>query len=146
ELVFRKLYAQLHTTAEKKAFLAKKVEDDLDMVCTRMQWAFFEKKFYETRREGDLTAEEAGDLWMEELKERAGPSYRAAKGQQHSWTRVPHFFNDPFYAYTYPVGALISKRLFQVYDEGKISDFKPRYAEALKAGLTKTPEELLQPF
>ncbi|MDQ5807911.1 MAG: M3 family metallopeptidase, partial [Actinomycetota bacterium] len=59
------------------------------------------------------------------------------------WSYVPHFVNTPGYVYAYAYGQLLALSVYRRYeDEGE--SFVPAYLELLRAGGSRSPEELGQ--
>ncbi len=144
-LTFRKLLDNTSDRRERKALLARKVEDMINTVVRQIAFYQFERKVHTARKEGELTAEQIGELWLSVQQESLGPAIRISEGYESWWTYVPHFIHSPFYVYAYAFGDCLVNSLYAVYqnaDEG----FQDKYFELLKAGGTKHHSELLKPF
>ena len=144
-LTFRSLLAQTHDPLARKAMLAGKVEDMINTVVRQIAFYSFERKLHLKRREGELTADDIGALWLEVQTESLGPAIRIGEGYETFWTYIPHFIHSPFYVYAYAFGDCLVNSLYGVYE--KASDgFVERYFAMLSAGGTKHHSELLAPF
>lgn len=144
-LTFRKLLEATTDPRERKAMLARKVEDMINTVVRQIAFYEFERKVHTARKEGELTAEQIGELWLSVQEESLGPAIRISEGYETWWTYIPHFIHSPFYVYAYAFGDCLVNSLYAVYqnaDEG----FQAKYFELLKAGGTKHHSELLKPF
>jgi oligoendopeptidase F len=144
-LTFRKLLDQAPSKRERKALLAAKVEDMLNTVVRQVAFYTFERKVHEERREGELTSERLGELWLDVQRESLGPAIDIKPGYETFWCYIPHFIHAPFYVYAYAFGDCLVNSLYAVYenaDEG----FAERYLDMLAAGGTKHHKELLAPF
>lgn len=144
-LTFRKLLDNTSDRRERKALLARKVEDMINTVVRQIAFYQFERKVHTARKEGELTSEQIGELWLSVQQESLGPAIRISEGYESWWTYVPHFIHSPFYVYAYAFGDCLVNSLYAVYqnaDEG----FQDKYFELLKAGGTKHHSELLKPF
>ncbi len=144
-LTFRKLLEATTDRRERKAMLARKVEDMINTVVRQIAFYEFERKVHTARKEGELTAEQIGKLWLSVQEESLGPAIRISEGYETWWTYIPHFIHSPFYVYAYAFGDCLVNSLYAVYqnaDEG----FQAKYFELLKAGGTKHHSELLKPF
>ena len=144
-LTFRKLLADAPTPAEKKVMLAGKVEDMINTVVRQIAFYDFECKLHDARREGELTPDQIGDLWMSVQGESLGPAFTFMEGYESFWAYIPHFVHSPFYVYAYAFGDGLVNALYAVYEEGD-PDFQAKYFEMLKAGGSKHHKELLAPF
>jgi oligoendopeptidase F len=144
-LTFRKLLAGAKDDAQKKVLLAGKVEDMINTVVRQIAFYDFECKLHDARREGELTPEDIGTLWMSIQGESLGPAFTFMDGYESFWAYIPHFVHSPFYVYAYAFGDGLVNALYAVYEEGD-PGFQEKYFEMLKAGGSKHHSELLAPF
>ncbi|WP_149745609.1 M3 family oligoendopeptidase [Rhizobium sp. RU35A] len=144
-LTFRALLERTTDRRERKAMLAQKVEDMINTVVRQIAFYDFERKVHTARREGELTAEQIGELWLSVQSESLGPAIRISEGYETWWTYIPHFIHSPFYVYAYAFGDCLVNSLYAVYQNAE-SGFQQKYFELLKAGGTKHHSELLAPF
>ena len=144
-LTFRSLLDQTKDKRERKAMLAQKVEDMINTVVRQIAFYEFERKVHTARKEGELTAEQIGELWLSVQAESLGPAIRISEGYETYWAYIPHFIHSPFYVYAYAFGDCLVNSLYAVYQQAE-SGFQEKYFEMLKAGGTKHHSELLQPF
>ncbi|TYO91623.1 M3 family oligoendopeptidase [Oceanicella actignis] len=144
-LTFRKLLAAQTDPRRRKALLAGKVEDMINTVVRQIAFYDFESRVHEARREGELTAERIGRIWLDVQSESLGPAFEFAPGYENFWTYVPHFIHSPFYVYAYAFGDGLVNALYAVYEEGD-PDFERKYFDLLAAGGAKSYRELLAPF
>jgi oligoendopeptidase F len=143
-LTFRSLLAQAGPD-QKRAMLAAKVEDMINTVVRQIAFYSFERKLHEARREGELTAEQIGELWMSVQGESLGPAIALREGYETFWAYIPHFVHSPFYVYAYAFGDCLVNSLYGVYQNAE-SGFVEKYFALLSAGGTKHHSELLAPF
>ena len=144
-LTFRKLLAETTAAKERKAMLAGKVEDMLNTVVRQIAFYSFERRVHEARRQGELTADQLGAIWMEVQAESLGPAIELKPGYEVFWTYIPHFINSPFYVYAYAFGDCLVNSLYGLYQESH-PGFVEKYFDMLKAGGSKHHSELLAPF
>jgi oligoendopeptidase F len=144
-LTFRALLAKTKDRAERKAMLAQKVEDMINTVVRQIAFYEFERKLHTARKEGELTAEQIGELWLSVQSDSLGPAIRISEGYENWWTYIPHFIHSPFYVYAYAFGDCLVNSLYAVY-QNAAEGFQQKYFELLKAGGTKHYAELLKPF
>jgi oligoendopeptidase F len=149
-LTFRALLEKTTDKRERKAMLAQKVEDMINTVVRQIAFYQFERKLHTARKEGELTAEQIGELWLSVQNESLGPAIKISEGYETWWTYIPHFIHSPFYVYAYAFGDCLVNSLYAVYqnaapNSGK-GGFQDKYFELLKAGGTKHHSELLKPF
>jgi oligoendopeptidase F len=144
-LTFRKLLDQAPSARERKALLAAKVEDMLNTVVRQIAFYCFERQVHTERREGELTSERLGEIWMDVQRESLGPAIELKPEYETFWSYIPHFIHAPFYVYAYAFGDCLVNSLYAVYEKAD-AGFAERYLEMLSAGGTKHHRELLKPF
>ncbi|SSC71904.1 unnamed protein product [Ciceribacter sp. T2.26MG-112.2] len=144
-LTFRTLLDRTADSKERKAMLAQKVEDMINTVVRQIAFYEFERKVHTARKEGELTAEKIGELWLSVQSESLGPAIRISEGYESWWAYIPHFIHSPFYVYAYAFGDCLVNSLYAVYQNAE-EGFQQKYFELLKAGGTKHHSELLAPF
>ncbi|WP_434055410.1 MAG: M3 family oligoendopeptidase [Roseibium sp.] len=144
-LTFKSLLAKADNPQTRKIMLASKAEDMINTVVRQIAFYSFERKVHTERRNGELTADKIGELWMSVQGESLGPAIKLNEGYETFWTYIPHFIHSPFYVYAYAFGDCLVNSLFAVYEDAE-TGFQEKYFELLKAGGTKHHSELLAPF
>jgi oligoendopeptidase F len=144
-LTFQRLLGATADRRERKAMLAAKVEDMINTVVRQIAFYTFERKVHTERRNGELTAEQIGEIWRAVQGESLGPAIDLAPGYETFWTYIPHFIHSPFYVYAYAFGDCLVNSLYAVYEKAH-QGFAERYLDMLAAGGTKHHSELLKPF
>jgi len=144
-LTFRALLDSTTEPRERKALIAGKVEDMINTVVRQIAFYSFERKVHEARRQGELTSDQLGEMWMSVQAESLGPAIDLAPGYEVFWTYIPHFIHSPFYVYAYAFGDCLVNSLYGLYREAH-PGFVQKYFEMLKAGGSKHHSELLAPF
>ena len=144
-LTFRKMLDAAKDQQERKVLLAGKVEDMINTVVRQIAFYDFECKLHAARREGELTPEDIGALWMSVQGESLGPAFEFMDGYDSFWAYIPHFVHSPFYVYAYAFGDGLVNALYAVYEENP-DGFQDKYFDMLRAGGSKHHKELLAPF
>ena len=144
-LTFKRLLAQTRNAKERQALLAGKVEDMINTVVRQIAFYSFERAIHTERRNGELTAERIGEIWLSVQGESLGPAIEIKPGYETYWMYIPHFIHSPFYVYAYAFGDCLVNSLYAVYENAS-EGFADRYLAMLSAGGTKHYSELLQPF
>ncbi|MEQ9042090.1 MAG: M3 family oligoendopeptidase [Silicimonas sp.] len=144
-LTFKRLLRNAPSAKERKVLLAGKVEDMINTVVRQIAFYDFECKLHDARRQGELTPDDIGELWMSVQGESLGPAFTFMEGYEVFWAYIPHFVHSPFYVYAYAFGDGLVNALYAAYEEGD-ADFQKKYFEMLKAGGSKHHKELLAPF
>jgi oligoendopeptidase F len=144
-LTFKALLAETIDVSERRAMLVSKVEDMINTVVRQIAFYSFERRLHTERREGELTSERIGQIWLEVQGESLGPAIHFGPGYETFWAYIPHFIHSPFYVYAYAFGDCLVNSLFAVYEDAE-TGFQEKYFNLLKAGGTKHHKELLAPF
>ena len=144
-LTFKRLLSQTKNAKQRQALLAGKVEDMINTVVRQIAFYSFERAIHTERRNGELTAERIGEIWMSVQQESLGPAIDIKPGYENFWMYIPHFIHSPFYVYAYAFGDCLVNSLYAVYENAQ-EGFAERYLAMLAAGGTKHYSELLMPF
>jgi oligoendopeptidase F len=144
-LTFRAMLDGAADKRERKVMLAQKVEDMINTVVRQIAFYSFERDVHLERKNGELTSDRLGEIWLKVQSESLGPAIRLGPGYETFWTYIPHFIHSPFYVYAYAFGDCLVNSLYAVYEKAE-SGFQEKYFAMLKAGGTKRHKELLAPF
>jgi oligoendopeptidase F len=143
-LVFERLLAQA-APDDRRALLAGKIEDGINTVVRQIAFHRFETRFHDARKNGELSVDHIGGLWLEIMGESLGPAVKLNRGYEFYWAYISHFVHAPFYVYAYTFGNLLVEGLMAAraaHPQG----FAPLYEDLLAAGGTRTYVEALKPF
>jgi oligoendopeptidase F len=141
-LVFEKLVAGA-TEKDQLALYASKIEGIFATVFRQAAMFSFERRCHVARREeGELTPEQFGDIWQEELQTMFGNSVKLGDQHRSWWSYVSHFIAVPFYVYAYSFGELL---VLSLYQRAKVEgpSFAGKYIELLRLGGSRSPQELM---
>jgi len=144
-LTFKRLLSQTKNARQRQALLAGKVEDMINTVVRQIAFYTFERAIHTERKNGELTAERIGQIWLSVQGESLGPAIDIRPGYENFWMYIPHFIHSPFYVYAYAFGDCLVNSLYAVYENAS-EGFAERYLAMLAAGGTKHYSELLMPF
>ncbi|MBV9457212.1 MAG: M3 family oligoendopeptidase [Bradyrhizobium sp.] len=144
-LTFRRLLSQTRDAKQRQALLAGKVEDMINTVVRQIAFYSFERAVHTERKNGELTAERIGQIWLSVQGESLGPAIEIKPGYENFWMYIPHFIHSPFYVYAYAFGDCLVNSLYGAYEHAA-DGFAERYLAMLAAGGTKHYSELLKPF
>ncbi|MCU0944447.1 MAG: M3 family oligoendopeptidase, partial [Rubritepida sp.] len=145
-LTFRAMLDAETDRGRRRLLLAGKVEDMLNTVVRQIAFYRFETLLHDARREGELSQERIGELWMQVQTESLGPAFEFTPDYSVYWAYIPHFVHSPFYVYAYAFGDCLVNALYGVYRDGAVPDFENKYLDMLRAGGTLRHKELLAPF
>ncbi|NBC33405.1 MAG: M3 family oligoendopeptidase [Alphaproteobacteria bacterium] len=144
-LTFRRLMAAESDPRRRRAMLAQKVEDMLNTVVRQTAFFEFERRLHSERREGELSVERLGEIWLDVQRESLGPALRFDQAYGVWWSYIPHFIHAPFYVYAYAFGDCLVNSLYAVYEQNP-DGFAETYLAMLRAGGTLRHRDLLAPF
>jgi oligoendopeptidase F len=141
-LVFNRLLAESATPESRLSLLAESIEGSIATVFRQTAMNHFEELVHTARREdGELSVDRFNELWAQSQEAMLGDSVALTDGYRSWWSYVPHFISTPGYVYAYAYGQLLALSIYKRYvDEGP--SFVPSYLELLRAGGSKSPEEL----
>ena len=142
-LVFQRLMQQEDNPRNKLAMLVSKIDDTLATVFRQTAMNRFEHRIHTARREqGELSAEQLGDFWLETQQAMFQGSVTLGEHYRHWWSYIPHFLHTPGYVYAYSFGELLVLALYARYlEEG--AAFPAKYLGLLAAGGSDWPHVLV---
>ena len=150
QLVFQSILNAEKDANRRKIMIANKVEDMLNTVVRQIAFCGFETSVHAERKQGELTAERIGEIWMDVQRESLGPALQFDDEYANYWMYIPHFIHSPFYVYAYAFGDCLVNALYAEYQTQSASDnakdFEQKYINMLRAGGTLRHKELLAPF
>jgi oligoendopeptidase F len=141
-LVFEKLVAGA-TDKDRLALYAGKIEGVFATVFRQAAMFSFERRCHHLRRkEGELTPEQFGNVWQEEIQAMFGNSVKLGDQHRSWWSYVSHFVSVPFYVYAYSFGELL---VLSLYQRAKVEgpNFADKYIELLRLGGSRSPQDLM---
>lgn len=144
-LTFKALLEKTTNKDQRRSLLASKVDDMINTVVRQIAFYDFEYQVHTRRRDGELTAEDLGKIWLETQAEALGSAVQLDPLVGCYWGYISHFIRSPFYVYAYAFGDCLVNSLYAVYESGS-PNFTERYLDLLKAGGSKRYPELLAPF
>src|SRR3990167_2803853 len=144
-LTFQSLLKTAPDKATRKAMLAGKVEDMLNTVVRQIAFYDFDQRLHMARRQGELTPDAIGEIWMAVQTESLGPAFTYDDEYRAYWSYIGHFIHSPFYVYAYAFGDCLVNSLYAAY-QSQPEGFQGKYLDMLKAGGVKRHKELLAPF
>ena len=138
----KRLLSMIDDPNERFALLASTLEDSIATVFRQVAMNRFEDACHTARRtEGELSVARFGELWADSQTALLGDSVEVTDGYRTWWSYVPHFMGSPGYVYAYAYGQLLALSVYARY-EAEGDAFVPAYLDLLRAGGSKTPQEL----
>ena len=141
-VTFGRLLGTVTDPAERLTLLASNLEDQIATVFRQIAMNRFENAMHTARREeGELAVERLNELWFDSQTAMLGDSVEVTDGYRSWWSYIPHFIGTPGYVYAYAYGQLLALSVYARYEE-EGSGFVASYLDLLRAGGSKSPEEL----
>jgi oligoendopeptidase F len=142
-LTFKRLFALEEDPQRRLNLLAGRIEDSIATVFRQIAMNRFEDSVHNGRRqEGELAADRLEELWLKAQRDLFADSIDI-EGYGTWWSYIPHFMGTPGYVYAYAYGFLFALTIFRKYEVEGESLVEP-YFELLRAGGSKTPQELAE--
>ena len=145
-MVGESLFNELKTKQEKLHFMDFRLQEFFGTIFRQITYINFEKEVHSIiDTEKNLTSKDLNRIWQEKNRQQYGEIVELEKeiSKNSGFLAIPHIFHTPFYCYSYAFGNILSFSLYQKYQEhGK--NFIKDYKEILKAGGSKTPQDLLK--
>ncbi|MED4779978.1 oligoendopeptidase F [Brevibacillus choshinensis] len=144
-LLFKSMYAQAKTKAEKMYLLNHYLENFRSTLFRQTQFAEFEKAIHDKEQSGEsLNAEAIKKIYLDINKKYYGKDMVSDDEIAMEWARVSHFYNYKYYVYQYSTSFAASQALAkQIMDEGKPAVDRIR-TNFLEAGNSAPPIEVLK--
>lgn len=140
-LISENLLKFADSTDLKIKALVRQIDDAYATTVKQAYYSLFEVKAHDmvNSRVG-ASVEDLSNLYYENLNEQLGGSVFVAEYMKNNWLTVPHFFDNPFYCYSYAFGYLLTQALYSKYEETG-DDFVSKFENILKAGGAISPKD-----
>lgn len=138
------------TTDPKERFLLLQhaVDSIVGTFYTQVLFADYELQAHRLVEQGKpVTAEALSGIYAGLLKDYYGDAITVDDLYKYTWTRIPHFFNTPYYVYQYATCFASSAKLFKDMTTGDDAGKKAateRYLTLLRSGGNDHPMKQLQ--
>ena len=133
---------------ERVALLTRAINSIDQTFYTQTMWADFEMRMHEAVEQGmPMTAESIAELYNNLQNEYYGDAVTVDPYYHYVWTRIPHFYNTPYYVYKYATCYATSAKLaadIMSKDKKVKAAGLDRYMTLLKSGGSDYPMELLK--
>jgi oligoendopeptidase F len=141
-VTFGRLLAESTDPNARLALLAESLEGQIATVFRQIAMNRFENAVHTHRREiGELSTEDLADAWESTQRAMLGDAVEITPGYRSWWSYIPHFIGSPGYVYAYAYGQLLALAVYARY-EAEGPTFVPAYLDLLRAGGSRSPEEL----
>jgi len=143
-IVLERLLTDAPDAAARLSLLAESLDGAVAAVFRQVAMNRFEDRIHHRRREqGELSVDTFAELWQETQADLLGDSVEPSDEYSSWWSYVPHFIDTPGYVYAYAYGHLLALSVYRRYEEAG-EEFVPSYLDLLRAGGSRSPEDLGQ--
>ncbi|GHS93147.1 oligoendopeptidase F [Alphaproteobacteria bacterium] len=140
KLVYDHLLVHTSKRREKIELMCAYLDDVMNTVVRQVAFFRFEQKAHRLRQERELTSQDLDKIWRETQAEALEPALEIHPCTDRFWAYIHHFFESPFYVYSYAFGRLFVEALYQEYVKNKAA-FVPKYEKMLASGGTLRYDE-----
>src|SRR3954467_8163762 len=142
-------YMLEHSTdpTERIVLLQHAIDNIPGTFFTQVMFADFEVRAHQlVERDQPMTAETLTEIYTQLLKDYYGDAIDLNTYTGITWSRIPHFFNSPYYVYQYATCfASAAKLAKEIMGGGPAAvDARDRFLNLLRAGGSDYPMELLR--
>lgn len=147
-LLLEKLLAESKDPKERFLLLQHAIDAIVGTFYTQVLFADFEYRAHALAEQGKpLTADVFGNLYADLLKSYYGDAVTHDELYRYTWTRIPHFYNSPYYVYQYATCFASSAQLYKAMNTGSPAEraaATERYLTLLESGGDDHPMEQLR--
>jgi oligoendopeptidase F len=143
KLLLKKLLGSIENPAERVALIEKQLDAIHGTFFLQTMMADFEMRAHQLVEQGEgITADRLTSLWKETVSAYFGDVIPEDDPYMHSWARIPHLYNSPFYVYKYATSLAASASFMKQMQEDPTT--VDRYLELLKSGGNDYPMNQLR--
>jgi oligoendopeptidase F len=136
--LLNKLLENTSDPKERFLLLQHAVDSIVGTFYTQVLFADYELQAHQLAEQGKpVTAEVLNGIYMKLLKDYYGDAVVLDDMYKYTWTRIPHFYNSPYYVFQYATCFASSAKLFKdmtTGDSSARSAATARYLDLLKSG------------
>jgi oligoendopeptidase F len=146
-LLLEYMLARSTDPVERIVLLQHAIDNITGTFYTQVMFADYELRAHRlTEQDQPITAEILTSTYTQLLKDYYGDAIDMNQYTGITWSRIPHFFNSPYYVYQYATCfASAAKIARQIMSGGRdAADARDRFLNLLRAGGSDYPMELLR--
>lgn len=137
-LLLERMLARTADPRERFLLLQKAADAIVGTFYTQVLFADFELQAHRLVEQGKpVTADVLGAIYLKLLADYYGDAVAIDEAYKYTWTRIPHFYNSPYYVYQYATCFASSAKLFRDMTTGGAGSRAAatrRYLTLLKSG------------
>ena len=139
-LLTRMLLDREQDPAVRRSLLCAKIEDIIATTFRQTVLTRFELRLHEERKNGLLSNDRIGQIWLEENARLFGDAVDMIPSYRWGWSYISHFIHSRFYCYSYTFAELLVLALYRKYRE-QGDGFKAGYRRLLESGGSLSPAD-----
>jgi oligoendopeptidase F len=147
-LLLEFMLAKAASREERIVLLAHAIDGIAGTFYNQVLFADFELEAHRlVEKDQPITSDTLSGIYSRLLGEYWGDALSPDARAQHTWARIPHFFQSPYYVYQYATCFASTAKLMEAISGGDrpaASDAVRRYLDLLRAGGSDHPMQLLQ--
>jgi oligoendopeptidase F len=147
-LLLRKLLETITDPKERFVLVQHAVDNIVGTFYTQVLFADFELEAHRLAEQGQpITVDVLKEIYGRLLRDYYGEAVASDELYRYTWTRIPHFYNSPYYVYQYATCFASSAQLFKALNTGPEAEraaVTARYLNLLKSGGSDYPMALLK--
>ena len=147
-LLLRRLLETRTDPKERFVLVQHAVDNIVGTFYTQVLFAGFELEAHRLAEQGrPVTADVLEEIYGRLLGDYYGDAITADRLYRDTWTRIPHFYNSPYYVYQYATCFASSAQLYRAMNSGTDAEraaATARYLNLLKSGGSDHPVALLK--
>ena len=145
QLVFNLLLKKAKTLKQRFCLLAEHLEDMIATAYRQIAFHGFESSAATMRLKGEISTDKLEKLWLKYMKGYLGESVDTSN-LAPMWAGILHFFQYPFYVYSYCFACCVVNTLYEIYLNNTIDGFAEKYMQMLRNGGVENYREALAHF
>jgi oligoendopeptidase F len=147
-LMLRRLLETTTDPKERFVLVQHAVDNIVGTFYTQVLFANFELEAHRLAEQGQpITVDVLKEIYGRLLRDYYGNAITSDELYQYTWTRIPHFYNSPYYVYQYATCFASSAQLYKAMNTGTADEraaVTARYLNLLKSGGSDYPMALLK--
>ncbi|MDR3079023.1 MAG: M3 family metallopeptidase [Rickettsiales bacterium] len=141
-LVFDHLRESETNIDRKIALVSERIENMIEILALGAIFLEFENVLYEERKQGQLTSERIGEIWLSAWERAFGDTVRFDGSHRYRWAGLQQFFSSPFQSCPSIFASCLANILYSRYRKDPES-FRGKYMGFLGAGANANYGDLL---
>lgn len=148
-LLLDEMLQRADTPAERIGLLQHAIDGAAGTFFTQSLFAAYELEAHRRAENGEpVTRDSLSEIYQSIIESWYGDAITSHDLYRYTWTRIPHFYQSPYYVYQYATSYAASAAVFQAMREATTetdrSEVVDRYLTLLRAGGSDHPMTLLR--